>query len=57
MDKDRIEGAATKIGGDIKEAAGKLFGDKKLETEGQADQVKGKVENTVGGVKDTLRGE
>ncbi len=57
MDKDRIEGAATKIGGDIKEATGKLFGDKKMETEGKADQVKGKVENTVGGVKDTLRGE
>lgn len=57
MDKDRIEGAATKIGGDIKEAAGKLFGDKKMETEGKTDQVKGKVENTVGGVKDTLRGE
>ncbi len=57
MDKDRIEGAATKIGGDIKEATGKVFGDKKMETEGKADQVKGKVENTVGGVKDTLRGE
>lgn len=57
MDKDRIEGAATKLGGEIKEGVGKLFGDKKLETEGQADQVKGKVQNTVGGVKDTLRGE
>jgi len=57
MDKDRIEGAATKIGGEIKEGVGKLFGDKKLETEGKADQVKGKVENTIGGVKDTLRGE
>ncbi len=57
MDKDRIEGAATKIGGDIKEAAGKLFGDKKMETEGKVDQAEGKVQNTVGGVKDTVRGE
>lgn len=57
MDKDRIEGAATKIGGDIKEATGKLFGDKKLETEGKVDKVEGKVQNTVGGVKDTIRGK
>lgn len=56
MDKDRIKGAATKIGGDIKEATGKLFGDKKLETEGKVDKVEGKVQNTVGGVKDTIRG-
>lgn len=57
MDKDRIEGAAKNIGGKIKEAAGKLVGDTKMETEGKADQVAGKVQNSVGGVKDALRGE
>lgn len=55
MDKDRIEGSATKIGGDIKEAVGGALGDKKLETEGKADQAEGKVQNTVGGIKDSLR--
>jgi uncharacterized protein YjbJ (UPF0337 family) len=30
-------------------------GDKKLETEGKVDKLKGKVENAVGGVKDALR--
>lgn len=57
MDKDRIDGALKKMGGDIKEGVGKLVGDSKLETEGKADRAEGKVENTVGGVKDTLRGD
>ena len=54
-DHDRIEGAAKNIGGKIKEAAGKITGDEKLKAEGRADQVEGKVQNTVGGIKDTLR--
>ncbi len=54
-DHDRIEGAATNMGGKIKEAAGKLTGDEKLKAEGRADQVKGKVQNAVGGMKDALR--
>lgn len=57
MDKDRVDGSLKKVGGDIKEAAGKLFGDSKLETEGKADKAEGKVQNAVGGVKDAVRGE
>lgn len=56
MDKDRIEGAATNMGGKIKEGAGKITGDEKLRSEGLADQIKGKVQNTVGAVKDALKG-
>ena len=54
-DHDRIEGAARNIGGKIKEGVGKITGDEKLQAEGKADQVAGKVQNTVGGVKDSLR--
>ncbi|MDZ4362396.1 CsbD family protein [Brevundimonas sp.] len=54
-DHDRIEGAAKNMGGKIKEAAGKVTGDEKLKAEGRADQVEGKVQNTVGGVKDALK--
>ncbi len=54
-DHDRVEGAAKNIGGNIKEATGKLVGDEKLKAEGRADQVEGKVQNTVGGVKDAIR--
>ena len=54
-DHDRIEGAGKNLGGKVKEAAGKVTGDEKLKAEGRADQVEGKVQNAVGGVKDSLR--
>ena len=55
MDMDRIEGSAKQVKGAIKEAVGKVTGDAKLETEGKADKAEGKVQNAVGGLKDTLR--
>jgi len=55
MDENRVKGAVKEGVGKVKEATGKVFGDEKLKRAGQADQVKGKVQNTVGGVKDTLR--
>lgn len=54
-DHDRIEGAAKTTGGNIKEAVGKLTGDEKLKAEGRAEQVEGKIQNTVGGLKDAVR--
>jgi uncharacterized protein YjbJ (UPF0337 family) len=55
MDEDRVKGAAQNMKGKVKEAAGKVTGDAKLEAEGKADQVGGKVRNAVGGVKDAIR--
>jgi uncharacterized protein YjbJ (UPF0337 family) len=55
MDKDRVEGAAKQAGGAIKETVGKVTGDAKLQSEGAADKAVGKVQNAVGGAKDTLR--
>jgi uncharacterized protein YjbJ (UPF0337 family) len=57
MDKDRVKGSLEQAKGKVKEVAGKATGDAKLEGEGKADQVAGKVRNTVGGIKDTLRGK
>ena len=57
MDKDRINGSAEQAKGAVKEAAGKVFGDKKLETEGKTDKAVGKVQSAVGGLKDTVRGK
>ncbi len=54
-DQDRIDGAAKNLGGKAKEAAGNVTGDEKLKAEGKADQVAGKVQNAVGGMKDSLR--
>lgn len=55
MDKDRIDGSANQAKGAIKEAAGKVTGDAKLEAEGKADKAAGKVQNAVGGLKDAVR--
>ena len=54
-DKDRIKGSAEQAKGKFKEVAGKVTGDTKLEGEGKGAQVKGKVRNTIGGLKDSLR--
>jgi uncharacterized protein YjbJ (UPF0337 family) len=55
VDKDRIAGSAKEIKGSLKEAAGKLVGDVKLESQGKAEKTAGKIQNAVGGLKDTLK--
>jgi uncharacterized protein YjbJ (UPF0337 family) len=52
MNEQHAKGAADKVAGKIKEFAGRITGNKKLETEGKVDQVKGAVRNTVGNAKD-----
>ncbi len=55
MDSDRIKGMGDQAKGSLKDAAGKITGDSKLQAEGKMDKAKGKAENAVGGVKDSLR--
>lgn len=55
MNNDRIEGAAKQATGAVKETAGKILGDTKLESEGKAEKIEGKIQNAVGGIKDTLK--
>jgi uncharacterized protein YjbJ (UPF0337 family) len=55
MNKDRIEGAAKEVKGSVKETVGKAVGDAKLRSDGRAEKVEGKVQNAIGGLKDTLR--
>lgn len=57
MDKDRINGSAQQAKGAIKEMIGKVTGDAKLQSEGKGDKAAGKIQNAVGGIKDTLRGK
>jgi len=57
MDKDRVAGSAKVVKGKIKEAVGKAVGDSKLESQGKVDKIEGKVQNAIGGLKDTLRGK
>jgi uncharacterized protein YjbJ (UPF0337 family) len=55
MDKDRISGAAKEIKGSVKAAIGKAAGDAKLQSDGNADKVEGKVQNAIGGLSDALK--
>jgi uncharacterized protein YjbJ (UPF0337 family) len=57
MDKDRIKGSLLQVKGTVKEIAGKVTGDAKLQADGKSDKVAGKLQNTAGGVKDALRGK
>jgi uncharacterized protein YjbJ (UPF0337 family) len=55
MDKDRVEGVGHQAKGAIKEAAGKVTGDGKMQAEGKAEKAAGKVQNAIGGAKDSVR--
>lgn len=55
MDRMRAEGAGQKMAGKVKEAAGKLTGDAKLQAEGRADKTAGGIKNAVGGAADAVR--
>jgi uncharacterized protein YjbJ (UPF0337 family) len=56
MDRDRVIGVGKNIVGSVKEVIGKLVGDAKLQADGKADQIEGKLQNAVGSAKDTLKG-
>jgi uncharacterized protein YjbJ (UPF0337 family) len=43
--------------GAVKDKTGKAMGDKKMKGEGKGEKAAGKVQNTAGGVKDSLRGK
>jgi uncharacterized protein YjbJ (UPF0337 family) len=55
VDREHVKGAADKAKGTIKETAGKVTGDKELESEGKLDNAKGDVHNAAGNVKDAVR--
>ena len=54
-DKEHVKGAADKAKGAIKDAAGKLMDDKKLQAEGKFDKVKGAAHELAGDVNDAVR--
>jgi uncharacterized protein YjbJ (UPF0337 family) len=52
MDKEHVKGATDNVLGKTKEVTGYATGNKKLETEGKADQVKGAVHSAAADAKD-----
>jgi len=57
MSNDRVEGAAHKAGGAIKEAAGKVTGNIGLQAKGTAEKVAGSVQNAAGKAEDKAKSE
>lgn len=55
MHRDEMKGAGKDIKGAAKEAAGRATGDERLESEGTADRVEGKVQKGVGSLKEAAR--
>jgi uncharacterized protein YjbJ (UPF0337 family) len=55
MDKEHVKGAADKAKGAIKDTAGKVTGDKELQSEGKMDKAKGSAHNAAGDVKDVVK--
>ena len=55
MDQHRVEGSARTVMGRVKSFFGGLLGDSRLKAEGRIDQAEGRVQNTAGGINDTLR--
>jgi uncharacterized protein YjbJ (UPF0337 family) len=55
MDREHVKGAADKVKGAVKDTAGKITGDEKMQAEGKMDKAKGEAHKTAGDVKDTAR--
>lgn len=51
-----MSGTTDKIKGNVKEAVGKVTGDKSLEAEGKVDQAKGAAKNAARDVGDAVKG-
>lgn len=54
--EDTFENSKDKLSGRLKEGAGKLTGDKEVETEGKVQQGKADVADAVQDAKDTVKG-
>jgi uncharacterized protein YjbJ (UPF0337 family) len=55
MDKEHVKGAADKAKGAVKDAAGKVMGDKGLQAEGKMDKAKGAARQALGDAKDAVK--
>lgn len=55
VNKDQVAGVAKEMKGAVKDAAGKAVGNKKLQAEGKADKIAGKVQKTYGDAKEKIK--
>jgi len=55
MNSDKVKGAVDDAAGRVKRQVGEWTGDTSTQADGAAQQVKGKVEKAVGGLRDALK--
>jgi uncharacterized protein YjbJ (UPF0337 family) len=55
VNRDQIAGTAKQAKGAVKDAAGKAVGNERLQAEGKADKVAGKVQKGYGDAKEEVR--
>ena len=55
MDREHVKGTAEKAKGAIKDTAGKVTHDKKLQTEGKFEKAKGSAHDLAGDIKDAVK--
>lgn len=56
MNKDQVKGRVKEVKGTIKEAAGKLVGNEKLQQKGKTEKVLGDAQAKFGDVKKDVKG-
>lgn len=56
MNKDQVKGRVKEVKGTIKEAAGKLVGNEKLQQKGKTEKVLGEAQAKFGDVKKDVKG-
>jgi uncharacterized protein YjbJ (UPF0337 family) len=52
--KDKAEGKMHQVKGSIKEATGKIVGNRDLEAEGKVENLEGEIQEKIGDVKKTF---
>ncbi|SJM34375.1 CsbD family protein [Mesorhizobium delmotii] len=55
VNRDQVVGLAKQLKGSVKKAAGKATGNRRVQAEGAADMIAGKMQKAYGDMKDKLR--
>jgi uncharacterized protein YjbJ (UPF0337 family) len=55
MNREHVKGTADKVKGIMKDAVGKITGDREMQAEGKFDKAKGEAHNVAGDVKDAVK--
>ena len=55
MDENRVAGSINEVKGDAKEAIGEAVGEARLQSDGGADKVVGRIQNCAGSLSDAVQ--